>query len=106
MPGVIIPPSITFIIFGIVANVSIASSLSPRSFPGCSGGAVDRRQPDTVPSAGLSTEDKRTWKNAGNFVESIWGLLLPIIILGGIMTGRLSESAAIAVVYGLISRFC
>jgi C4-dicarboxylate transporter DctM subunit len=53
---------------------------------------------------GYPTEEKKSWTDRKtSFVEAIWGLLMPVIILGGIMTGIFTptESAAIAVVYGL-----
>ncbi|MGO3740143.1 MAG: TRAP transporter large permease [Marinomonas foliarum] len=103
--GVIIPPSITFIIFGIVASVSIGKLFVAAIVPGLFlalllivVNLIRSRQ------LGYPTEDKRTWKERWKpFVDSVWGLLLPIIILGGIMSGAFTptESAAIAVFYGL-----
>ncbi|MFL1407160.1 TRAP transporter large permease [Marinobacter sp. M1N3S26] len=107
--GVIIPPSITFIIFGIVANVSIGQLFVAAIIPGIFL-AVLLIGVNLIWSRkhGYPTEDRRTWKERWQpFLESVWGLLLPIIILGGIMTGAFTptESAAIAVVYGLIISF-
>lgn len=103
--GVIIPPSITFIIFGIVANVSIGQLFVAAIVPGLflallliGVNLIRSRQ------LGYPTEEKRTWKERWQpFVDSVWGLLLPLIILGGIMSGAFTptESAAIAVFYGL-----
>ena len=44
---------------------------------------------------------KELWKA---FVDAIWALLMPVIILGGIYGGYFTptEAAAVAVVYGLI----
>jgi C4-dicarboxylate transporter DctM subunit len=44
------------------------------------------------------------WKT---FIQSIWGLLMPVIILGGIYGGIFTptEAAAVAVVYGLFVGF-
>ncbi|WP_328187139.1 TRAP transporter large permease [Marinobacter sp. OP 3.4] len=107
--GVIIPPSITFIIFGIVANVSIGQLFVAAIIPGIFL-AVLLIGVNLIWSRkhGYPTEDRRTWKERWQpFLDSVWGLLLPIIILGGIMTGAFTptESAAIAVVYGLIISF-
>lgn len=104
--GVIIPPSITFIIFGIVANVSIGQLFVGAIIPGlflavlllCVNWLSARRLDYPV-------ETKRTWKERGAaFIDAAWALMLPVIILGGIMTGMFTptESAAIAVVYGLV----
>ncbi|MBN1333620.1 MAG: TRAP transporter large permease [Synergistales bacterium] len=107
--GVIIPPSITMVIFGIVANVSVGQLLIGGIIPGlflsflliCVN-LIRSRQ------LGYPTEEKRTWKERWHtFSDAVWGLMMPIIILGGIMTGIFTptESAAIAVVYGLLVSF-
>ncbi|HPJ48024.1 MAG TPA: TRAP transporter large permease, partial [Synergistales bacterium] len=57
---------------------------------------------------GYPTEDRRTWRERWKtFSDAVWGLMMPVIILGGIMTGVFTptESAAIAVVYGLFVSF-
>ncbi|HPI98270.1 MAG TPA: TRAP transporter large permease, partial [Synergistales bacterium] len=107
--GVIIPPSITMVIFGIVANVSVGQLLIGGIIPGlflsflliCVN-LVRSRQ------LGYPTEERKTWKERWHtFSDAVWGLMMPIIILGGIMTGIFTptESAAIAVVYGLLVSF-
>jgi C4-dicarboxylate transporter DctM subunit len=103
--GVIIPPSITMVVFGVVANVSVGKLLIGGIIPGLILSAMlivtnfflTKRM-------GIPTERQRNWGERGKeFVDSIWGLMMPVIILGGIMTGVFTptESAAIAVVYGL-----
>jgi C4-dicarboxylate transporter, DctM subunit len=103
--GVIIPPSITMVVFGIVANVSIGQLLIGGIIPGlflsflliCVNYIMSKKH-------GYPTEDKQTWKERWRtLLDAVWGLLMPVIILGGIMTGIFTptESAAIAVVYGL-----
>ena len=107
--GVIIPPSITMIIFGVVANVSIGKLLIGGIIPGCILSAMllvtnyfySRKY-------GFPTGDKHTWKQRIKaLADAIWGIMMPIIILGGIMTGVFTptESAAVAVVYGLFVSF-
>jgi len=107
--GVIIPPSITMVIFGIVANVSVGQLLIGGIIPGLFLSLIllvvnfvqSRR-------LGYPTEEKRSWrKRWKTFSDAIWGLMMPVIILGGIMTGIFTptESAAIAVVYGLFVSF-
>jgi C4-dicarboxylate transporter DctM subunit len=107
--GVIIPPSITMVIFGIVANVSIGRLLIGGIVPGlflsflliCVNYVQSKR-------LGYPTEEQRSWKERWKtFADAVWGLMMPIIILGGIMTGMFTptESAAIAVVYGLFVSF-
>jgi C4-dicarboxylate transporter DctM subunit len=107
--GVIIPPSITMVIFGIVANVSVGQLLIGGIIPGlflsliliCVNYVRSKQ-------LGYPTEEKRNWKQRWRtFTDAIWGLMMPIIILGGIMSGVFTptESAAIAVVYGLFVSF-
>ncbi|MCH8530158.1 MAG: TRAP transporter large permease [Saccharospirillum sp.] len=103
--GVVIPPSITFIIYGIVADVSIGQLFIAGIIPGALLAfaliivSVLRSR-----SLGYPTEIKQSWKERGRtLLDSLWGLMLPVIILGGIMTGIFTptESAGIAVFYGL-----
>ncbi len=107
--GVIIPPSITMVIFGIVANVSVGQLLIGGIIPGlflsflllCVNYLCSRR-------LGYPTEETQGWGQRWKaFREAVWGLMMPVIILGGIMTGVFTptESAAIAVVYGLLVSF-
>lgn len=103
--GVIIPPSITMVVFGTVANVSVGQLLIGGIIPGIFLSllllGMNRIQSK---KQGYPTEEKKSWtERKTSFVEAIWGLLMPVIILGGIMTGIFTptESAAIAVVYGL-----
>ncbi|MDD4266158.1 MAG: TRAP transporter large permease [Aminobacterium colombiense] len=103
--GVIIPPSITMVVFGTVANVSVGQLLIGGIIPGIFLSllllGMNRIQSKRL---GYPTEEKKSWtERKTSFVEAIWGLLMPVIILGGIMTGIFTptESAAIAVVYGL-----
>ncbi|MCE8018759.1 TRAP transporter large permease [Halomonas sp. MCCC 1A11036] len=103
--GVVVPPSITFIIFGIVADVSIGQLFIAGIVPGALlslalivVSVLRSRQ------LGYPTEERQNWsKRWRTFVDSLWGLMLPAIILGGIMTGIFTptESAGIAVFYGL-----
>ena len=107
--GVIIPPSITMVVFGIVANASIGQLLIGGILPGLFlslllliTNYVRSRQ------LGFPTEDRQPWsKRWHTFTDAVWGLMMPVIILGGIMSGIFTptESAAIAVVYGLFVSF-
>jgi C4-dicarboxylate transporter DctM subunit len=104
--GVIIPPSITMVVFGVVANVSVGKLLIGGIIPGLflSLLLILTNYLLTKKKA-IPTERKRNWgERWKEFVESVWGLMMPVIILGGIMTGVFTptESAAIAVVYGLL----
>jgi len=107
--GVIIPPSIPFVSYGVTMGVSIGALFAAGILPGLLLGlslmAISyvycRRK-------GLRGAFKVTWKGFITALrESIWGLMMPIIILGGIYGGIFTptESAAVACVYGLLVGF-
>lgn len=104
--GVIIPPSISFVVYGSITGVSIASLFMAGMLPGIIMGTclvvamiwVSRDLP-------LKTLPKTTAKEKWNvFKDAIWALLMPVIILGGIYGGIFTptEAAAVAAVYGLL----
>ena len=99
--GVIIPPSVTFIVYGASSGASIAEIFMAGVIPGLMMGA-------TLFCA-RKFELKKTEKASGAqrwaaFKDAIWGLLMPVIILGGIYSGIFTptEAAAVSAVYGLI----
>ncbi|MCD6363154.1 MAG: TRAP transporter large permease [Synergistetes bacterium] len=105
--GVIIPPSISFVIYGIVAQVSIGKLFIAGVIPGIVMGLslmvvgyfISKKQGYSrgVERPSLS----RVWKA---FKEAIWALLVPIIILGGIYGGIFTptEAGGVSVVYSVI----
>ena len=104
--GVIIPPSITFVVFGSIADTSIGDLFKAGVIPGLIMGAG---LIVTALLVGRKMDLKRQPKATGAqrwkaFKDAFWGLLMPIIILGGIYGGIFTptEAAAVAVVYGLI----
>ena len=104
--GVIIPPSVLFILYGSVTNTSPGKLLMSGLIPGLLGSVVlcvmcyiiARRYMYPRTSQFLMSEVLRSFKDA------IWALLMPLIILGGIYTGVFTptESAAVSCAYGLI----
>jgi len=109
--GIIVPPSIALIIYGVVAqNVSIGSLFIAGTLPGILVGLslavvaylISRRRGYR---ASRSRGDLREVARA--FREAVWGLLAPLIILGGIYGGvfTATEAAAVAVFYGLFVGF-
>ncbi len=104
--GPIIPPSIPFVIYGAMANVSIGALFMAGLGPGVVLSLVlciyiciiaHRRNYPRHEKAGLSEK----WKA---FVDALPALMFPAIMLGGIWTGWFTptESAMFSVVYGLI----
>ena len=104
--GVIIPPSIPFVIYGVAANASIADLFLAGIIPGIIIGlGLMLVNYITARKYGYGVRTKfslaRVWKS---FKESIWALLVPVIILGGIYGGIFTptESAVAGIVYALI----
>ena len=104
--GVIIPPSITFVVYGSIADTSIGDLFKAGVIPGLIMGAglivtalLVGRKMDLKPLPKASGKER--W---AAFKDAFWGLLMPVIILGGIYGGIFTptEAAAVAVVYGLV----
>lgn len=105
--GVIIPPSIPMVTYGVSVNASIASMFMGGFVPGIVLGAsliiaaviICRR------NGYLGNGQKFSWQNVVvHFKDAFWALLSPVIILGGIYSGLFTptEAAVISVVYALI----
>ena len=110
--GVIIPPSLPFIMYGLTSQESVGDLFISGIIPGilialimsiytwvyCKRKGEDREKLqanfDDLKSRGL-------WNI---FKDSFWALLTPVIILGGIYTGVVTptEAAVLSVVYALI----
>ncbi|MHA2938419.1 TRAP transporter large permease [Vibrio sp. RC27] len=104
--GPIIPPSIMFIIYGSIAQVSIRDMFLAGALPGIMVGVSQMLvvwlygRKNDLPKR----EEKYTVKQGFNIVGSaFYALLLPIIILGGILMGIVSptEAAVIATFYAM-----
>ncbi|MCB5711177.1 TRAP transporter large permease [Lactonifactor longoviformis] len=104
--GIIIPPSITFVIYGSITGNSVGSLFASGIVPGILMGVmlviamvwVSRKEElKLLPKA----TGKEKWTA---FKDAFWGLLMPVIILGGIYGGIFTptEAAAVSAVYGLI----
>jgi C4-dicarboxylate transporter DctM subunit len=104
--GVIIPPSIPMIIFGVIGGVSIGKMFMGGFVPGfLIGGGLMIASYFLAKKAGYKRDARASvpqiWHN---FIEAFWALLMPGIILGGIIGGIFTptEAAVVAAVYGLI----
>ena len=103
--GIIIPPSITFVIYGSITGTSVGALFASGIVPGILMGVllvvammwVSRKRE-------LQLLPKATWKERWNsFKDAFWGLMMPVIILGGIYGGIFTptEAAAVSAIYGL-----
>jgi TRAP-type transport system large permease protein len=104
--GPIIPPSIPMIVLGVTASVSIVKLFLGGIIPGIIIGiALMTVWYFHAKKHGYKTDRKATPKEMWySFKDAIWALVLPLIILGGIVSGIYTptEAAVIAAVYSLI----
>jgi C4-dicarboxylate transporter DctM subunit len=104
--GVNIPPCIIMVLYGIAANVSIGYLFAAGFIPGfISGLALMVMVYFIAKRDGLPKETKASLREMLIAArDAVPPLLMPVIILGGILTGvfTATESAVIAVVYGVI----
>jgi len=103
--AIIIPPSIAFILYGAITATSIPALFAAGILPGLVVGLSLMIPAYLISHArGYAGERFGTlaeiWRA---FRESIWGLLAPLIILGGIYGGIFTptEAAVVAVFYGI-----
>ncbi len=104
--GIVIPPSIAFVVYAMLTGVSVSDMFTAGFVPGILMGVAFSvtalimlgKDTDIKPKPKASAKER--WNS---FKDAIWGLLSPVIILGGIYTGIFTptEAAGIAVVYGL-----
>ncbi len=107
--GIVIPPSITMVVYGSIANTSIADLFLGGFAPGILMGL-------SMCLVSWIIAKKQGYKGEGQFSimralrsfrECFWALMMPVIILGGIYGGIFTptEAAAVAAVYGALVGF-
>ncbi|MHC5655828.1 TRAP transporter large permease [Stappia sp.] len=115
--SIVIPPSIGLVIYGVIAETSISDLFIAAIIPGFFMGALMLVTlpfaKKSKPVAGAPSLDKlmpmpdaelaygpRLWRS---FLSSFWGLMTPVVILGGIYSGAFTptEAALVATVYAL-----
>jgi len=108
---ILIPPSIAFIVYAVmVPGVSVPAIFMAGMFPGILAGVAI-----IVPILIISwlkdfggknpeRDQNSIWQS---FKEAIWGLMAPVVILGGMRIGAFTptEAAVMAVFYGLFVGF-
>lgn len=104
--GVIIPPSIPMVIFGVLASTSIGGLFLAGLLPGLLLGVslmltsyIIARRKGYTPENTFSI--RRVWST---FRDALWALGMPLIIVGGIVSGifTATESAVVAADYALV----
>lgn len=104
--GVVIPPSVPMVLYAVIAGESVAKLFMAGFIPGAlMGGGLIAYAIWVANRRGYPAGEKLPGAEVGRrFVSALWGLMTPVIILGGIFTGIFtpSEAAAIAVDYTLL----
>lgn len=107
--GVIVPPSVPMITYGVISGVSIGALFMAGFLPALlivlslSLILFIQASKLNLPRLPFSLSELRT-----GFLSAFWALMMPVIILGGIYGGIFTptEAAAVAVLYGfLVSTF-
>ncbi len=104
--GVVIPPSVPMVLYAVIAGESVAKLFMAGFIPGAlMGGGLIAYALWIANRRGYPAGERLPGAEVGRrFVSALWGLMTPVIILGGIFTGVFtpSEAAAIAVDYTLL----
>ena len=104
--GVIIPPSIPFVIYGVASGTSVGDLFKAGFIPGILIGIglmiVCYILSKKRGYRGTEHKEMSLW---ATFKDSVWALLAPVIILGGIYGGIFTptEAAVVATVYSLFA---
>ncbi len=104
--GVVIPPSVPMVLYAVVADQSVAKLFLNGFVPGVAMGLI-------LIAIAIVQAHRRNYPRGAEFrlrhilkttVDALWGIMTPIIILGGIFSGFFtpSEAAVIAVNYALV----
>ena len=104
--GILIPPSIAMVIFAVATNTSIGALFMAGVIPGLAlATLLGLTTWYRARKFGYPRMAKATWLERWRaFRESMWGLLLIVIVLGGIYTGFFTptEAAAVSAVYAFV----
>lgn len=109
--AIIVPPSIALIVYGMITGTSVPALFAAGAVPGFLAGLSL-----IIPAVwiavkngygfrqGSESEEEEDLSLCQAFKESFWGLLAPVIILGGLYGGIFTptEAAVVAVFYSLL----
>ncbi len=104
--GILIPPSIVMVMYSVATNTSVGALFMAGVIPGLAlaatlGGVTWYR----AKKFDYPRQPKASWaERARTFRESVWGLFLIVVVMGGIYTGIFTptEAAAMSAVYAFI----
>lgn len=106
--GILIPPSIPMILYGSITDESVGKLFFSGVVPGVLMTAffilyVIYSSKDKAREPKATTAEKMA-----SLRENVWGLFLPVLIIGGIYSGMFTptEAAAVGTVYSIIITFC
>lgn len=104
--GIIVPPSIPMVIYGMAAGVSISDVFMGGFIPGfmLAGGMSIYSIIWATKHRDILVRHKFSLRNVWvTFKDAIWALFMPLIVLGGIYGGVFTptEAACVSVFYGL-----
>ena len=119
--SIVIPPSIGLVIYGVIAEASISKLFMAAILPGLMMGGlmiltlpwgrVKNAQPAGLSEPSFMSMGDDPYPQLGyinrlwaSFKDSFWGLLTPVVILGGIYAGVFTptEAALVATIYALL----
>lgn len=107
--AIVVPPSIAFILYGVITTTSVPALFAAGIFPGILAGLSL-----ILPAYWISKHRGYMGERRGTarevavaFKDAFWGLLAPLVILGGIYGGifTATEAAIVAVFYGVFLGF-
>ena len=103
--GIIVPPSIPFVIYGVVTGTSIGDIFIAGFGPAIVISIILSIVAYYISKKkGYKGTRKFTWKEKWQSIkDAVWALVMPVIILGGIYGGIFTptEAATVAIFYGL-----
>lgn len=118
--GTMIPPSIPLILYASVSNCSISDLFIAIVIPGCVMAVlyliaayyyIFKRRLAIRPAVATDAKKKNLRESLSqlgkSFLDAIWAILMPVIVLGGIYTGIFTptESAVVACFYSALVGF-
>lgn len=104
--GLIIPPSLTMVVYGVLSGSSIGSLFMCGILPGLmiSAGLIILNYVIAKTQHMVETGVQETRDVGKTLKESLLALVMPVLIMGGIYSGAFTptESAAVACLYGIL----